>query len=67
MQEAGVDTFHRAALIGAGMLIAAGLLGGVFLRNPRRPTAARGCAGGQLVGAPEAAGAAAPAPQHAAA
>ena len=67
VQEAGVDTFHRAALLGAGMLIAAGLLGGVFLRNPRRPTSARGCAGGQLVGAPEAAGAATPAPQHAAA
>ena len=67
VQHAGVDTFHRAAMIGALMLAAAGLLGAVFLRNPRRPTAARGCAGGQLVGAPEAAGSGTPAPQHAAA
>ena len=67
VQDAGVDTFHRAAMLGALMLVAAGLLGGVFLRNPRRPTEARGCGGGQLVGAPEAAGAGAPAPQPAAA
>src|SRR5215217_1825670 len=67
VQDAGVDTFHRAAILGALMLVAAGLLGGVFLRNPRRPTEARGCGGGQLVGAPEAAGAGAPAPQPAAA
>ena len=67
VQEAGVDTFHRAALLGAAMLVAAGLLGGIFLRNPRRPTEARGCAGGQLVGAPEAAGVGAPAAQRAAA
>ena len=67
VQEAGVATFHRAALLGAAMLIAAGLLGGIFLRNPRRPTEARGCAGGQLVGAPEAAGVGAPAAQRAAA
>ncbi len=57
VQDAGVGTFHRAALLGALMLVAAGVLGGVFLRNPRRRTEARGCGGGQFVGAPEAAGA----------
>lgn len=35
------------------MLVAAGLLGGAFLRNPRRETHAERCPGGQLVGAPE--------------
>jgi len=51
--NAGVATFHLAALIGAGMLAAAGVLGGVMLRNPRRPTEAEHCPGGQFVGAPE--------------
>jgi hypothetical protein len=51
--DAGVRTFHRAALIGATMLAAAGVLGGVLLRNPRRPMAGARCPGGQLVGAPE--------------
>jgi hypothetical protein len=44
------------ALIGAVMLAGAGVLGGLLLRNPRRPTAARCCPGGQIVGAPEEAG-----------
>jgi EmrB/QacA subfamily drug resistance transporter len=56
VQDAGVSTFHLAAMIGGCMLTAAGLLGGLLLRNPRRPTAARCCPGGQLVGAPEEAG-----------
>ena len=56
VEEAGVAAFHLSALIGAGMLTAAGLLGGALLRNPRRPTAAGRCPGGQLVGAPEDAG-----------
>ena len=53
MQDAGVATFHLAAMIGAVMLAAAGLLGGLLLRNPRRPTEAEHCPGGQFVGAPE--------------
>jgi EmrB/QacA subfamily drug resistance transporter len=56
VREAGVDAFHLSAIIGAAMLAFAGLLGGLLLRNPRRPTAARCCPGGQLVGAPEEAG-----------
>jgi len=53
VREAGVDAFHLSAGIGAGMLALSGLLGGLLLRNPRRPTAATGCPAGQLYGAPE--------------
>jgi EmrB/QacA subfamily drug resistance transporter len=53
VQDAGVETFHLSAIIGAVMLAGAGALGGLLLRNPRRPTAARCCPGGQIVGAPE--------------
>jgi hypothetical protein len=56
VRDAGVETFHLSALIGAGMLAGAGLLGGLLLRNPRRATAAECCPGGQFVGAPEEAG-----------
>jgi hypothetical protein len=66
VEDAGVATFHLAALIGAGMLTAAGLLGGLLLRNPRRRTTAEHCPGGQLVGAPEEV-ALEPLPGHAAA
>jgi hypothetical protein len=38
-----------------------------MLRNPRRPTAARCCPGGQLIGVPEEAGGRAPANEPAAA
>jgi hypothetical protein len=58
VQEAGVATYHLAVTIAAGLLALAGLLGAVFLRNPRRREAAAGCAGGQLAGAPRAAAAA---------
>jgi EmrB/QacA subfamily drug resistance transporter len=67
VQEAGVATFHLAALIGAVMVAAAGLLGGLLLRNCRRPTEAAHCPGGQLVGAPEEAGRGTPATEPAAA
>ena len=53
VQEAGVGTFHVAVMIGAAMVALAGVLGGALLRNPRRPTAAEHCGGGQFVGAPE--------------
>jgi EmrB/QacA subfamily drug resistance transporter len=51
--HAGVQTFHLAALIGAGLLTVAGLLGATLLRNPRRRTDAGHCPGGAVVGAPE--------------
>jgi EmrB/QacA subfamily drug resistance transporter len=57
VRDAGVQTFHLSALIGAAMLAGAGLLGGLLIRNPRRATKASCCPGGQFVGAPEEAGA----------
>lgn len=49
------DAFHLAVDIGGGLLVLAGL-GGLALRTERRTdVAARGCAGGQLAGAPRAA------------
>jgi EmrB/QacA subfamily drug resistance transporter len=57
VREAGVDAFHLSAIVGAAMLMLAGLLGGLLLRNCARPTAAERCPGGQLAGAPEEAGA----------
>jgi EmrB/QacA subfamily drug resistance transporter len=56
VSDAGVATFHLAAIIGGCLLTAAGLLGAIALRNPRRATKAECCPGGQLVGAPEEAG-----------
>ncbi|HZH25116.1 MAG TPA: MFS transporter [Solirubrobacteraceae bacterium] len=56
VEDAGVSTFHLAAVLGGAMLVFAGLLGGLLLRNPRRPTSAEHCPGGQFVGAPEEAG-----------
>jgi EmrB/QacA subfamily drug resistance transporter len=55
--QAGVESFHIAVVIGAVMLAAAGTLGAVFLRNPRRRTAAECCPGGAVVGASEEVGA----------
>jgi EmrB/QacA subfamily drug resistance transporter len=49
---ASVATFHLAAGIGAGLLAAAGVIGGVLLRSPRRRTKAATCSGGQIVGVP---------------
>ncbi len=53
-----VRAFHQVIAICVGLLAAGGLTGGLGIVNPRRHVSARGCAGGQLVGAPEAAAAA---------
>lgn len=49
--EASTSGFRLGVGISAGVVILAGLLG-TGIRNPRRPVAARDCAGGQLVGVP---------------
>ena len=54
-----VHAFHEVIVICVVLLAAGGVAGAIGIVNPGRSVAARGCAGGQLVGAPEpAAGAA---------
>ncbi len=48
-----VRAFHDAMFICAGLVAAGGVAAAVGIVNPRRETDAEGCAGGQLVGAPE--------------
>ena len=46
-----VSTFHLALGAAAALLAAAGVLGGLMIRNPTRVVRAADCAGGQLAGA----------------
>ena len=51
--SASEDAFHVAMGIGSGMLVVAGIGGGVGLRTRRRPPVSAGdCGGGQLAGVP---------------
>ncbi len=52
---ASVRAFHEALIICAALVALGGVAGLVGIVNPRRAVAAKGCAGGQLAGAPEAA------------
>jgi EmrB/QacA subfamily drug resistance transporter len=53
-EQAAQHAFHLGAGLSAVLLVVAGI-GGLALRNPRRPeVCAAECAGGQLVGAPRA-------------
>jgi len=45
-----VSTFHLALAAAAVLLAAAGLLGAVFVENPRRAVRAEECPGGQIAG-----------------
>jgi EmrB/QacA subfamily drug resistance transporter len=61
--SASEDAFHLAVGIGGGLLVIAGIGGGLGLRTQRRTVIAAGdCAGGQLSGAPRAAGRLEPVP-----
>jgi EmrB/QacA subfamily drug resistance transporter len=51
-EGAAVSAFHAGMGISAGLVGLGGLLGLVFIRNPRRRVASAECAGGQLAGAP---------------
>jgi EmrB/QacA subfamily drug resistance transporter len=53
--EESVRAFHQVIVICAALMALGGLAGLVGIVNPRREVAAKGCAGGQLVGAPKAA------------
>jgi EmrB/QacA subfamily drug resistance transporter len=52
-----VDGFRMAMAFAAGLLVTAGLIGLLGIRNPRRETHCAECPGGQLAGAPVEAGA----------
>jgi MFS family permease len=51
-EAASVDAFHIGMGISAALVGLGGVLGLVFVRNPRREVACAGCSGGQLAGAP---------------
>ena len=51
--DASVEAFHTGIGIAAVLVALGGLLGLAGIVNPRRTVSAAGCAGGQLVGAPE--------------
>jgi hypothetical protein len=51
-EGAAVDAFHAGMTISAGLVALGGVLGLIFVRNPRREVACASCAGGQLAGAP---------------
>jgi EmrB/QacA subfamily drug resistance transporter len=51
-ERASLDAFHAAMGISAGLVALGGVLGLLFVRDPRREVSCEGCSGGQLVGAP---------------
>jgi len=53
--QASVRAFHQALIVCAALVAAGGLIGLIGIANPEREVDAEGCAGGQLVGSPEAA------------
>jgi len=53
VEDASVRAFRTGIAIATGLVALGGLLGLAGIVNPRRTVSAAGCAGGQLVGAPE--------------
>ena len=51
-EAAAVSAFHVGMGISAALVALGGVVGLVFVRNPRREVSCAGCAGGQLAGAP---------------
>ena len=51
--DASVGAFHLAMAISAGLVGLGGVMGLIWIRNPRRKVAACDCPGGQLAGAPQ--------------
>jgi predicted MFS family arabinose efflux permease len=47
-----VRAFHEVIAICAALLAAGGIAGAIWIVNPRRPSDAEGCSGGQLFGVP---------------
>ncbi len=55
--QESVHAFHEAILICAGLVFSGGLIAAIGIQNPRHVMKAASCPGGQLAGAPRAAGA----------
>lgn len=53
LDDASVEAFRIAILVGAGLVGAAGLISFAGVRDPRRQVPCADCPGGALVGAPE--------------
>lgn len=51
--DADTSSFHLGIGVGGALVASGGILGAVWIRNPHRVVKARGCPGGQFVGAPE--------------
>ncbi|MEA2219436.1 MAG: hypothetical protein QOJ35_2062 [Solirubrobacteraceae bacterium] len=51
-EAASVDAFRLGMTISAALVALGGVVGLVFVRNPRREVSGAACAGGQLAGAP---------------
>src|SRR5262249_62194287 len=51
--QSSVDAFHQAILLCGVLVAAGGVIGLLGIGDPRRVVSAKGCAGGQLAGAPE--------------
>jgi EmrB/QacA subfamily drug resistance transporter len=54
--DASVHAFHMAMVVCAVLVGAGGVVGAIGIVNPKRDISAAACSGGQLVGAPQAAG-----------
>jgi hypothetical protein len=53
VEDASVHAFRTGIAIATGLVALGGVLGLIGIVNPRRAVSAAGCAGGQLVGAPQ--------------
>ena len=53
LDDASLKAFRVSIVLGAGLVLAAGVLSLIGVRDPRREVSCEDCAGGPLVGAPE--------------
>jgi hypothetical protein len=56
LDDASLDAFRVSIVLGSGLVLAAGVISLLGVRDPRREVSCEDCAGGPLVGAPEEAG-----------
>jgi uncharacterized membrane protein len=53
LDDASLKAFRVSVVLGAGLVLAAGVISLIGVRDPRREVSCEDCAGGPLVGAPE--------------